>query len=162
MQQPKKKIRSRHKVNIKKERLKQKKLSEKKLKDGQQMQEIKPVKERQKSQKEIEFDLRIERETKLYWYRAALGALGGFLLRLVGFVGWTLFIWMIGLLLLAPFVVNFILKYEFEEDTWTWKNVLKTGLSIFFFLFMFTSVFTNTVLYFLGFGYKITFTGIYF
>ncbi|MFX1237972.1 MAG: hypothetical protein ACFFAS_14740 [Promethearchaeota archaeon] len=161
MQQPKKKIRSRHKVNIKKESQKQKKLAQKKRKDGSLKQETKPTKERQKSVKEAEFDLRIERETKIYWYRAFTGVFGGFLLRIYGFVGWTLFLWMLGLMLLFPFMINYFLKYEFEKDIWTWKNVLKPGLGVFFFLFMFSSVFMSTIFDFLGIGFKITFTGIY-
>ena len=42
------------------------------------------------------FDLRLEKETKLYWIRAATGALSALIGRLLfGFIGWFLFLWML-------------------------------------------------------------------
>ena len=49
-----------------------------------------------------------------------------------------------------PFVVNFfVLKYEYIEDEWTWKNVILPGIGMFFFLFMIGGVFTHTILFFI-------------
>ena len=160
--QPKKKIKSRHKVNVKKERLKQKKEAEKKQKQLSKDQDQKLSKKKEKRGKETALDVRVARESKIYWYRGATGAIGVLVLRLIGFVGWTLLLWMIGLMLLFPFVINRALGYKLDKEEWTWKNVLKPGLGVFFFLFMFVGVFIHTTLHILDIGIKITFTGIYF
>ena len=160
MQPTKKKIRSRHKVNIKKQRLKQKKIVEKKQRQGEKDQPIKA--DKKKPVRETALDIRIARETNIYWIRGATGALSALILRIIGFVGWTLFLWMIGLIFLVPFLINYALSYEFDKEEWTWKNVLKPGLGLFFFLFMFVGVIIHTSLEVLGIGIKITFQGIYY
>jgi len=161
-QPPKKKIRSRHKVNIKKESQKQKKLAEKQKKKTEKPDSEREAKQKQKSAKDTALDMKIERETKIYWIRGISGAISALILRSIGFVGWTLLLWMVGLLLLYPFLLNFILGYKFEEEVWTWKNVLKPGLGLFFFLFMFVGVIVHTAFEFFNIGIKITFLGILF
>lgn len=159
-QPPKKKIRSRHKVNIKKESQKQKKIAKKQKRKGQKPKKEPQTKQKQKSVKETALDTKIERETKIYWIRGLTGAISALILRSIGFVGWTLLLWLIGLLILFPFVLNFILGYKLEKEVWTWKNILRPGLGLFFFLFMFVGVIVHTTFEILNIGIKITFQGI--
>ena len=129
-------------VNIKKER--QKLIKEKKkLHPDQDFQMDK------KSTKKI--DIRLEKETKLYWIRAITAALSGLLGRLAfGFIGWPLLIWMLCFWFITPFFVSFIiLKYEYDKEEWNWKNIIKPGIGIFFFLFMIVTTVTHTFLAFL-------------
>jgi len=160
--QPKKKIRSRHKVNVKKERQKQKKLAEKKQKQLQKQTESKEYKIKQKPIKESALDLRLRKETKLYWIKAVTGALSVFILRLIGFVGWLLLLWMLFFMLVVPFIVNYIFGYEFDKEEWTWKNVLRPGLGVFFFMFMIVGVILHTTLKLLGVTFYISITGIHY
>jgi hypothetical protein len=136
---PKKDSRSK-KINIKKER---QKLIKEKMK---QMDK----KEYQKEKKSTTIlDIRLEKETNLYWYRALTGVLSGLIGRLIGFIGWSFLIWMLCFWFLMPFVTNFvILKYKYDKETWNWKKILKPGLGIFFLLFMITSVIVHTLLAF--------------
>jgi len=129
-------------VNIKKER--QKLIKEKKkLHPDQDFQMDK------KSTKKI--DIRLEKETKLYWIRAITAALSGLLGRLVfSILGWPLLIWMLCFWFITPFFVSFIiLKYEYDKEEWNWKNIIKPGIGIFFFLFMIVTTVTHTFLAFL-------------
>jgi Flp pilus assembly protein TadB len=148
--QPKKKIRSRHKVNVKKERQKQKKIVEKKQKKVQKQTDTKIIKIKQKPIKESALDIRLEKETKLYWIRAVTGVIGVIILRLIGFVGWLLLIWMLVLMFLFPFAINYTLGYKLDKEEWTWKNVLKPGLGVFFFMFMIFGVIMHTSLVLIG------------
>jgi len=148
--QPKKKIRSRHKVNVKKERQKLKKIAEKKQKQVQKRTDTKMDKIKQKPIKESALDIRLEKETKLYWIRAATGAISVIILRLIGFVGWLLLIWMLVLMFVFPFAINYALGYELDKEEWTWKNILKPGLGVFFFMFMIFGVITHTSLVLIG------------
>ena len=142
--QPKKKIRSRHKVNVKKERQKQKKIIKKK-----------PF-------KESALDIRLEKETKLYWIKAVTGVISVSILRLIGFVGWLLLIWMLIFMLVFPFVVNFALGYKYDKEEWTWKNVLRPGLGVFFFMFMIFGVILHTTLKLLGVTFYISIWGVHY
>ena len=160
--QPKKKIRSRHKVNVKKERSKQKKLADKKQKQIQKQSDTKPDKITQKPVKESALDIRLAKETKLYWIKAVTGALSVFILRLIGFVGWLLLIWMLIFMFVFPFAVNYALGYKFDKEEWTWKNVLRPGLGVFFFLFMIVGVILHTTIKLLGITYYISITGVHF
>ena len=160
--QPKKKIKSRHKVNVKKERQKQKKLVEKKQKQLQKQTNIKPDKVKQKPVKESALDIRLEKETKLYWIRAVTGALSVFILRLIGFVGWLLLIWMLVFMFVFPFVINYALGYKLDKEEWTWKNVLKPGLGVFFFMFMIVGVILHTTLKLLGVTFYISIWGVHY
>ena len=103
-----------------------------------------------KSESDRKLDIRLERETKLYWIRAITGALSGLLGRLLlGFIGWILLIWMLSFWFLFPFISNAILKYKYEKEEWTWKNIIKPGVGMFFFMFMIFSTVTHTFLKFL-------------
>jgi len=129
----------RKKVHIKKRRQRLIKEKKKEL----QKQSI-PVEKRPTKS----FDLRLEKETKLYWIRALTGALSAFVGRLIfGLIGWFLLIWMLVWWFLFPFIVSFnILKYEYDKEEWAWKNIILPGIGIFFFLFMIVGVFTHTLL----------------
>jgi hypothetical protein len=97
-----------------------------------------------------ELDLRLEKETKLYWIRAITGASSAIIGRLLfGFIGWFLFIWMLIWWFLFPFIVSFwILKFEYDKEEWNWKKIILPGIGIFFFMFMICGVFTHTLLFF--------------
>lgn len=129
-------------VNIKKER--QRLIKEKKKllpKQDFQME--------RKSTKEI--DIRLEKETKLYWVRAISGVLSGLIGRLFfGLIGWWLLIWMLCFWFITPFFVSFVVyKYEYDKAEWSWKNIIKPGIGIFFLLFMIVTVMIHTFLAFL-------------
>lgn len=160
--QPKKKIKSRHKVNIKKERQKQKKLTEKKQKQLPKQTDSKTDKIKQKPVKESALDIRLEKETKLYWIKAVTGVISVSILRLIGFVGWLLLIWMLIFMLVFPFVVNFALGYKYDKEEWTWKNVLRPGLGVFFFMFMIFGVILHTTLKLLGVTFYISIWGVHY
>ncbi|MFX1376993.1 MAG: hypothetical protein ACFFA0_14400 [Promethearchaeota archaeon] len=132
----------RKKVDIRKRR-------HKLLKEKQKELQKKSIKVEKKPTKEL--DIRLEKETKLYWIRALTGFLSAVLGRLIfGLIGWFLFIWMLTWWFVFPFIVNnFIFKYEYEEEKWTWKNVILPGIGIFFFLFMIGGVFFHTILFFI-------------
>ncbi|MFW9828723.1 MAG: hypothetical protein ACFFEY_14115 [Candidatus Thorarchaeota archaeon] len=132
-------MRRRKKVDIKKKR--QKLIKEKKKEFQKQSVQI----EKRPSKS---FDLRMERETKLYWIRALTGALSAFLGRLIfGLIAWFLLIWMLAWWFIFPFIVSFnILKYKYDKEEWTWKNIILPGIGIYFFLFMIIGVLTHTIL----------------
>jgi hypothetical protein len=135
-------MRRRKKIDIKKRRKRLLKEKKKKLKKQSIQVEKKPLNS---------FDLRIERETKLYWIRALTGALSAFVGRLLfGLIGWFMLFWMLLWWFLFPFVVSFnILKYEYDKEEWHWKNIILPGIGIFFFLFMIVGVFFHTILIYL-------------
>jgi len=132
----------RKKVDIKKRR-------QKLIKEKKKEQQKKSVKVEKKSTKEL--DIRLEKETKLYWIRAITGFSSAIIGRLLfGLIGWFLFLWMLTWWFVFPFVVNFfIFKYDFVTEEWTWKNVILPGIGIFFFLFMIGGVFLHTLLFFI-------------
>jgi len=100
----------------------------------------------QKTESDKLIDIRLARETKLYWIRCITGALSALVGRLfIGLIGWFLLFWMLFFWFLFPFIVNKILKYESKKDEWTWKNVIKPGIGIFFFMFMIVSTFIHTI-----------------
>ncbi len=96
-------------------------------------------------------DLRLEKETKLYWVRAITGALSAIVGRLIfGLIGWFLFLWMIIWWFVFPFVVSFLIyKYEYDKEEWNYKNIVLPGIGMFFFLFMICGVFLHTILKFI-------------
>ena len=129
------------KINIKKERKKLIK-EKRKLLSKQELQEEKKHK--------TKLDIRLEKETKLYWIRAITGALSALIGRLIGFIGWPMLIWMVSFWFLAPFFFNFVvLRYNYDKEEWNWKNIIKPGIGIFFLLFMIVGVITHTLLAFL-------------
>ena len=103
----------------------------------------------QKTESDKLLNIRLARETKLYWIRTLTGVFCGLIGRLVGLIGWLLFFWMLFFWFLFPFIVNILLKYKFVKDEWTWKNVIKPGIGMFFFMFMITTTVTHTLLAFI-------------
>jgi hypothetical protein len=129
------------KINIKKERKKLIK-EKRKLITKQEQQDDKKHK--------TKLDIRLEKETKLYWIRAITGALSALLGRLFGFIGWPMLIWMLSFWFLTPFFISFVvLKYDYDKEEWNWKNIIKPGIGIYFLLFMIIGVITHTLLAFL-------------
>ena len=136
----------RKKVDIKKRR-------QRLLKEKKKETQHKFIKAEKKPLKDL--DLRLEKETKMYWIRAITGALSAFLGRLLfGLIGWFLFLWMLVWWFIFPFFVSFlILKYKFDKEEWNWKNIILPGIGMFFFLFMIVGVFFHTILnFFPGFS----------
>ena len=130
------------KVDIRKRRQKLLKEKKKELQIKSPQIEKKPL---------TELDLRLEKETKLYWIRALTGALSALIGRILfGLIGWFLFLWMLVWWFLFPFAVSFlILKYEYDKEDWNWKKIILPGIGIYFFLFMIVGVFLHTILYFI-------------
>ena len=128
-------------INIKKERKKLIK-EKRKLLSKQDQQEEKKHK--------TELDIRLEKETKLYWIRAATGALSAVIGRLIGFIGWPMLIWMVCFWFLSPFLFSFVvLRFNYDKEEWNWKNIIKPGIGIFFLIFMIVGVITHTLMAFL-------------
>jgi hypothetical protein len=139
------------KIDIRKKRKKLMKIRKEKL-------DVEKEEERGKKKK---IDIRLERETKLYWARAAVGFGCGLLGRLMGFVGWLLLIWMVLFMILFPFLANFIIfKFGYDAEEWNYKKILSPGLGIFFFLFMITTTIVHTLALYFGYPIKITLFGI--
>ena len=130
------------KVDIRKRRQKLLKEKKKELQIKSPQIEKKPL---------TELDLRLVKETKLYWIRALTGALSALIGRILfGLIGWFLFLWMLVWWFLFPFAVSFlILKYEYGKEEWNWKKIILPGIGIYFFLFMIVGVFLHTILYFI-------------
>ncbi len=135
----------RKKVNIRKRR--QKLIKEKQ----KELQYKAPKGEKAVKVPATGLDLRLEKETKLYWIRAITGALSAIIGRLIfGLIGWFLLLWMLIWWFLFPFIVSFfILKYEYDKEEWNWKKIILPGIGIFFFMFMICGVFTHTILDFI-------------
>jgi len=128
-------------VNIKRER-------QKLIKEKKKQYQIQDLQLDKKSEKDI--DIRLQKETKLYWIRAISGALSALIGILIGLLGWRLLIWMLCFWFITPFFVSFVVfRYEYSKEEWNWKNIIKPGLGIFFFLFMIVGVITFTFLAFL-------------
>ncbi|MHA2282335.1 MAG: hypothetical protein ACXAC5_15945 [Promethearchaeota archaeon] len=109
-----------------------------------------------KGEKEVKvpatgLDLRLEKETKLYWIRAITGALSAIIGRIIfGLIGYFLFLWMLIWWLLFPFIVSFfILKFEYDKEEWNWKRIILPGIGMFFFMFMICGVLTHTLLFYI-------------
>lgn len=129
------------KFDIRKKRKELIELKKKKLDDGKEEKE-----------KKDDLEIRLEKETKLYWLRAVTGIISALIGRLaLGLVGWFLLIWMIALWFLTPFFYSFvILRYEYDEEEWNWKNIIKPGIGIYFFLFMIVGTILHTTLLFIN------------
>ncbi|MHA2007413.1 MAG: hypothetical protein ACXABO_06710 [Promethearchaeota archaeon] len=132
----------RGKVDIRKRR-------QKLIKEKKKELQIKEIKVEKKPSKEL--DLRLEKETKLYWIRSLTGGLSAFIGRIIfGLIGWFMLIWMMFWWLLFPFIVSFLIfKFEYNKEDWNWKNIILPGIGMFFFLFMIVGVVTHTLLSFI-------------
>ena len=136
-----KKDKHRKKINIKKER-------QRLIKEKKKELEKKDLFHEKRNLRDI--DVRLEKETNLYWIRAISGFIAGLVGPLIGFIGWWLLLWMACFWFLFPFFTNFIiLRYEYDKEEWNWKNIIKPGIGIFFFLFMIAAVIVHTLLVFL-------------
>ncbi len=138
-------IRRRKKVDLKKRRKQLIKEQEKQLSP----QDVEKIEERKEpKQKEGELDIRLKKETHLYWARALTAVFGAFVGRyLLGFIGWILFIWMLAFWFLFPFFVSFVLfRYKYDKENWSWKNIILPGIGIYFFLFMIVATVIHTLL----------------
>lgn len=146
MERKKNKSRSKKTLDIRKKR---KKLIQKKQKElGKK--DILPEKKKLKSEKEEKLEARLKKETRLYWMRALMGGLSALIGRLLlGLVGWFLLFWMLAFWFGFPFIASFIIfRYEYNEEEWNWKNIIKPGIGIFFFLFMIVGIIIHTTLKF--------------
>ncbi|MFW9990046.1 MAG: hypothetical protein ACFFC3_15470 [Candidatus Odinarchaeota archaeon] len=135
-------MRKHKKVDIRKRR-------QKLLKEKKKELQIKSIQIEKKPSKEL--DIRLEKETKLYWIRALTGALSAFIGRFFfGLIGWFMFLWMLIWWFLFPFAVSFLIfRFEYDKEEWNWKNIILPGIGIYFFLFMIVGVFLHTILYFI-------------
>jgi len=140
-----KKKRVKKKVDVRKRRTKL-------LKERQKehpSQDLKLDKKRPKTEKEQALEIRLEKETKLYWIRALTGALTGFTGVYFDLVSWSLFIWMLAFWFGFPFFVSFVIfRYEYDKEEWSWKNIFLPGIGIFAFLFIIGAILTFTLLKF--------------
>ncbi len=130
------------KVDIRKKRSKLLKQKQKQL----PKQEI-AEKKKFKTEKEEKLEIRLAKETKLYWIRAAMGAISALIGSLIeGLVSWFLLIWMLAFWVGFPFFVSFVIfRYKYDKEEWNWKNIIKPGIGIFFFLFMIVTIFLYTL-----------------
>ena len=138
-----KKKRAKKKVDVRKRRSKLIKERQKQLPQG----DIQLEKKKPKTEKEEALEIRLAKETKLYWVRAITGALCGFIgVQIFGLLSWPLFIWMLAFWFGFPFFVSFVIfRYDYDEEEWNWKNIIMPGIGIFFFLFMIVAVILYTL-----------------
>lgn len=141
-----KKKRVKKKVDVRKRRTKL-------LKERQKehpSQDLQLDKKRPKTEKEQALEIRLEKETKLYWIRALMGALTGFAgVYFFGLTSYGLFIWMLAFWFGFPFFVSFVIfRYEYDKEEWSWKNIFLPGIGIFAFLFIIGAILTFTLLKF--------------
>ena len=97
---------------------------------------------------EIEEKRKTTIEEKFYWVKAGTGAITALLGVLVfQLVGWWLLIYMLGFLLIWPFFQSFVIfRLPYKKDQWDWKQILKSGIGAYFFIFMLISTLSFTLL----------------
>jgi len=136
------KKRFKKKVDVRKKRSK---LIKERQKEYPQ-QDISVDKKKVKTEKEEKLEIRLNKETKLYWVRAITGAISALIGISIGLVSWSLFIWMLAFWFGFPFFVSFVIfRYDYDEEEWNWKNIIMPGIGIFFFLFMIVAVILYTL-----------------
>lgn len=112
-----------------------------KEREKQQPKEEREEKKKFKTEKEEKLEIRLAKETKLYWIRAATGVISAIIGSLIGLTSWWLFLWMLIFWLGFPFLVSFLIfRYEYDKEEWNWKNIIRPGIGIFFFLFMIIAI----------------------
>jgi len=138
-----KKKRAKKKVDVRKKRSKLLKERKKELPS----EEIQLDKKRAKTEKEQALEIRLKKETNLYWVRAIMGALCGFVgVYFFDLVSYPLLIWMLAFWFGFPFFVSFVIfRYQYDEEEWSWKNILMPGIGIYFFLFMIVAIIMQTL-----------------
>ncbi|MCF2138958.1 MAG: hypothetical protein K9W44_02735 [Candidatus Lokiarchaeota archaeon] len=80
-------------------------------------------------------------EEKFYWVKvivAVISALFGVLV--FDLRGWWMFLYLVGFILIWPFIQSFLIfRLPYKKEQWDWKQILKTGIGAFFFIFMLVS-----------------------
>ncbi len=140
------KKRSKKKIDVRKKRAK----LLKERKKEQPIQDITQDRKKVKTEKEEALEIRLKKETRLYWIRAITGLFSALIGRFyLGLTSWWLFLWMASFWFGFPFFVSFVIfRYDYDEEEWNWKNIIKPGIGIFFFLFMIVAIFIHTMLLF--------------
>ena len=121
-------------------------LKEKEKRQPKEDQEGWEEKKKFKTEKEEKLEIRLAKETKLYWIRGGTGAISALIGTLIGLKSWLLFLWMLGFWIGFPFIVSFLIfRYKYDKEEWNWKNIIKPGIGIFFFLFMIVAILITTL-----------------
>ena len=133
------------KYDVRKKRAKL--LKEKEKRQPKEEREENEEKKKFRTEKEEKLEIRLAKETKLYWFRAATGVISALIGTLVfGLLSWGLLIWMLIFWFGTPFLVSFLIfRYKYDEEEWNWKNIIKPGIGIYFFLFMIVAIFFHTL-----------------
>ena len=107
------------------------------------------VKHKVKEKEEIR-KKELSMEEKFYWSRAITGLLSGILGAWpIQIVGWWMFFYMMCFQFIFPFVLSFVVfRLPYKKGKWDWKNILKTGMGINFFIFLFASTAVHTIVLF--------------
>ena len=87
-------------------------------------------------------------EEKFYWSKAITGLLSGiFGAWPIQLVGWWMFLYMMCFLFIFPFFLSFVIfRIPYKKGKWDWKNILKTGIGVNFFIFLFASTAIHTII----------------
>ncbi len=87
-------------------------------------------------------------EEKFYWVKVITAIVTALLGVLVfNLRGWWMLLYLAGFLLLWPFIQSFLIfRLPYKKDQWDWKQILKTGVGAFFFIFMLISTASFTLL----------------
>jgi hypothetical protein len=87
-------------------------------------------------------------EEKFYWVRVGVGAIASFFGVVVfKIVGWWMLLYMGLFLLVWPFIQSFLIfRLPYQKDKWDWKQILKTGIGGYFFIFMFIGTICFTLM----------------
>ncbi len=87
-------------------------------------------------------------EEKFYWSRAITGLLSGiFGAWPIQIVGWWMFLYMMCFQFIFPFFLSFVVfRLPYKKGKWDWKNILKTGIGVNFFIFLFASTAVHTII----------------
>lgn len=87
-------------------------------------------------------------ENKMYWTRIVTGFGSALLGRIAfGLIGWNMLIWMISWWFGFPWIASFLIwRIPYDKQKWDWKMIMKTGIGIFFFIFMLTSTIAHTII----------------
>ena len=105
---------------------------------------------RKKTKVELEKDAITRQKELFYWAKAITGAVAGFLGVVVfELIGWWMLIYMILMMVVFPWILSFgFFRFRYDKENWSWKEILKEGVGIFFLTFMLVSTICHTLLYF--------------
>ncbi|MHA1611357.1 MAG: LVIVD repeat-containing protein [Promethearchaeota archaeon] len=103
-----------------------------------------------KKKKLIETEKKEKRtiEEKFYWAKVLSAVVTSLLAVLVfNLRGWWMLLYLAGFMLVWPFIQSFLIfRLPYKKDQWDWKQILKTGVGAFFFIFMLVSTASFTLL----------------